>query len=152
MAREHDLCAACGHHRERHHQSCHVFPCTCQRFSDVAPAPTVTPGLLAAAQAVIDAGAGYDEERQRLGYEDQSIALVIHRSAVDALRAELAAATAGPVALTDDEKRQASQRAITIAFRGYGSDKTASDWFNEFVDAFLSDLGDIGYAIVRRPS
>lgn len=103
MASEHDLCAACGHHRERHHPSCHVFPCACQRFSDVAPAPPVTPGLLAAAQAI-------DAMREWIVTTNCTCSICV---AMDALRAELAAATAGPVVL--EETRTVPRVLATFA-------------------------------------
>jgi hypothetical protein len=103
------------------------------------PAPPA--GLLAAARAVIE-----NEQWITTDHCTCGICESIH-----ALRREVEAAPeSAPVALTDDEKRHVANRAITLTFRGYGPEKTSIDWCREIVDAFLSDLDELGFELRRR--
>ena len=96
-------CPFCGGTGEHFVGSQAIGPCPRGCGDNVPIAPSATPGLLAAAQAVVDDAPvcpcpGCREE---------------HEGHLDALRAELAAAPTGPVALTDAD-RAAIGRALAL--------------------------------------
>lgn len=132
--------------------------CLHVRLSNVSPVADPAPpaGLLAAAREYISAHDSQMETYERRDNSGPGLTAVIEASqrletALDALRREVeAAAESTPVALTDDEKRHVANRAIMLTFRGYGPEKTSIDWCREIVDAFLSDLDELGFELRRR--
>lgn len=134
--------------------------CPTCKGSGYVPVPDPAPpsGLLAAARAYFvnrDRADSLFSTGLWIGKGDVSKEmLACNERAMDAMDALRQAVEAAPeaalVALTDDEKRQVANRAITLTFRGYGPEKNSIDWCREIVDAFLSDLEELGFELRRR--
>lgn len=145
-------CPFCGGTGEHFVGSQAIGPCPRGCGDDVPVAPFVAPGLLAAALlkgAELINRESFQAAHDHTRWSSGECEMLDEQEA--ALRAELAATTAGPVALTEMDMQKLADAVPRYRIEDWRN-VDPNDVAMNRVNAVLAKLNDLGYAIVRRPS